>query len=155
VKSSIPGVKVGPKHFCLGAADIQPNYHEPINFVLRCLESPNPPNQVLPPHSPSRLFKVSRLLRPLWLLLRMIKLKQRMIGGLLVVCLRMSRRREVVYLVKSSVLVPYMYGHTSRPNVSYTVYRVAEDHDVKSIRVLLPSFNCCLVTLPLCYGHDR
>jgi hypothetical protein len=54
-----------------------------------------------------------------------------MIGGLLVVCLRMSRRREVVYLVKNSVLVPCMYGHTSRPNVPYTVCKVAEDHDVK------------------------
>ena len=139
-------------------ADVQPNYHEPTNFVLKCLGNPNPPNRVLPPHSPSRLYRVSRLLHPLWLLLRMIKSRQRMIGGLLVVCLRMSRRREVVYLVKSSVLDLYMHGSISRLHVKYIGWREIVG-DVKSIRVLLPRFQLLSpsgsVTSPPCYGHDR
>jgi hypothetical protein len=115
-----------PAHFCLTHIMLtsQPNYHEPTNSVLKCLESHNPQNQVLPPHSRSHLYRVLKLLHPLWQLLRMIKSRQRMIGGLLVVCLRMSRRMEVVYLVRSSVLglYTYMYDHTS-----CTVYRVAGD----------------------------
>lgn len=67
----------------------QPRCHEPTRSELRCSENHNRliRNPVLRPHFRSPLFKVSRLSRLLWRLLRRYKLPMR--GGLRVVRSRM------------------------------------------------------------------